>query len=91
MKIEVEIWSDNHGKDETFGTKPNEPHKICWTLAIGDNVIDATLQAVRTILLPKNPDLPIHVIGSGKDAWGHAVLRIKIAESEFVCGAKIVL
>jgi len=91
MQIEVEIWSDNHSKDELFGTKPNQPHRICKALTIGGDLIEATFQAVRSILLPDNPDERINVVGSGKDPLGRSVLRMRIAESEFVCAAKAIL
>lgn len=91
MQIEVEIWSDNHGKDETFGTKPNEPHKVCLVVVNGDDLIEAVLRAVRSVLLSSTPCEKIHVIGGGNDVLGREVLRMRIAESEFVCAAKVVL
>ena len=90
MKVKVEIWCDNHGKDETFGTKPNEPHFITEKVENGDDVFKTVIIVIRRTLKLKDNE-PIHIQGYGEDGRGNLVVRMKIAESEFVCSAKVVM
>ena len=40
MTVSVKVWSDNHGHDEIFGTKPNVPHDAYKEEIVVENGMD---------------------------------------------------
>ena len=91
MSILVNVWSDNKGKDETFGSDPNRPHFVYTGKVEGQDLVAAILQSVYETIIPKDCHETIRVIGSGPKMKGYQTIRLRIAENEYVCSATLQL
>ena len=89
-KVTIQVWSDNHGHDEMFGTTPNKPHYLYDdTVEVDDSVNDlevAIQDNIRKKLMKDCEDLPIRVIAknSFSQCKDIAEIRLRIANSEYV-------
>lgn len=93
MTINLKIWSDNHGKDETFGTKPNESHIVkedVIQVGNGSNLLNVLLQWFRkTLAISPKEEIRIMARNSYAPAQGIEEVRLWVAENEYVCQAVV--
>ena len=93
MTINLKIWSDNHGKDETFGTKPNEPHTVMEDVIQvknGSDLLNALLQWFRkTLAIDPKEEIRIMARNSYAPSQGIEQVRLWVAENEYVCQAVV--
>lgn len=92
IKVLVQVWSDNHGHDETFGTQPNRPHYIYDNTLQCPSTSNLLAILANNVMRKFNVDQtePIHVIGVNSYS-GMEELRIRIANSEYCCRAVVTL
>lgn len=93
MNVSIQVWSDNHGHDETFGTKPNEPHYIYnQTLNVSNNsnLFAVIIESLKETILTQTPTEPIYVMWENSCSNLEEV-RIRIANSEYLCRAVVTL
>ena len=94
MKVHIQVWSDNHGKDETFGTKPNQPHSIYKEnveVVDGANLLGMVIDSLRRNLMKKSPNELITILARNDfgDLNGLEEVRLEIANQIFVCRATV--
>lgn len=90
MNVQIQVWSDNHGHDETFGTKPNEPHYVYnKTVCVksGDNLLAVIAESIRNTII-RNQSEPIYVMWENNYS-GLEEVRVRIANSEYCCRAVV--
>jgi hypothetical protein len=93
MNVLIQVWSDNHDHDEIFGTKPNEPHYIYnQTLNVPDNtnLFAVIIASLKETILTQTPTEPIYVMWENSYSNLEEV-RIRIANSEYLCRAVVTL
>lgn len=93
MNVQIQVWSDNHGHDETFGTKPNKPHYIYdETIALpgSSNLLAVIVSGLRHTILARSPEEPIYLMGKNSYS-GLEEVRVRIANSEYCCRAVVTL
>ena len=59
MDVLIQVWSDNHGHDETFGTQPNKHHYVyddTVQVESGSNLLAVIAESIRNTLI-KNPSV----------------------------------
>ena len=86
----IQVWSDNHGHDETFGTKPNEPHYVyddTVQVKSGDNLLAVIAENLRSTFVGTEP---IYVMWQ-KSYSGIEEVRVRIANNEYLCRAVVTL
>ena len=91
VKVLVQVWSDNHGHDENFGTKPNKPHYVCdKTIEVPQdaNLLAAIASCLQQTILARNPNEQIHVMWEKLYPKLEEV-RVRIANSEYLCRAVV--
>ena len=96
MKVHIQVWSDNHGKDETFGTKPNQPRSIYKEIVeieYGANLLGVVIDSLRKNLMKKSPNEPITILARNDfgEQSGLEEVRLEIANQIFVCQAVVCL
>ena len=50
MDVLIQVWSDNHGHDETFGTQPNKHHYVyddTVQVESGSNLLAVIAESIR--------------------------------------------
>ena len=93
MKVLIQVWSDNHGHDETFGTKPNETHFVyneTVDAPQGSNLFAVIVSSLRQTILAKSLNEPIRLMWE-KPYSNFEEVRVRIANSEYLCRAVITL
>ena len=92
MNVLIQVWSDNHGHDETFGTRPNEPHYVynnTVQVEVGTNLLAVIAENIRSTII-RNQTEPIHVMWQNSYS-GLEEVRVRIANSEYCCRAVVTL
>lgn len=94
MKVQIRVWSDNHGKDETFDTRPNGPHYLYGdekNLEEGADLLNAIMASLHEKFLKDRPDEPVYLLYRNSFVLGSGIeeVRVKIAEEAYVCSAII--
>lgn len=92
MNVLIQVWSDNHGHDETFGTRPNKPHYVyddTVQVESGSNLLAVIAERIRNTLI-RNQAEPIYVMWKNSFS-GMEEVRVRIANSEYCCRAVVTL
>ena len=92
MDVLIQVWSDNHGHDETFGTRPNKPHYVyddTVQVEPGSNLLAVIAESIRNTLI-RNQAEPIYVMWKNSFS-GMEEVRVRIANSEYCCRAVVTL
>ena len=92
MNVLIQVWSDNHGHDETFGTKPNAPHYVyddTVQVKSGGNLLAVIAESIRSAII-RNQSEPIYVMWKNSYS-GLEEVRVRIADSEYCCRAVVTL
>lgn len=92
MDVLIQVWSDNHGHDETFGTKPNELHYVyndTVQVKSGDNLLGVIAENIRKAIIG-NQSEPIYVMWENSYS-GLEEIRVRIANNEYLCRAVLTL
>lgn len=90
MNVLIQVWSDNHGHDETFGTQPNKPHYVyddTVQVEPGSNLLAVIAENIRSTFVGAEP---IYVMW--QDSYSELEeVRVRIANSEYYCRAVVTL
>ena len=90
MNVLIQVWSDNHGHDETFGTKPNMPHYVyndTVHVEPDSNLLAVMAESIRNTFVGTEP---IYVMWQNSYS-GIEEVRVRIANSEYCCRAVVIL
>ena len=86
----IQVWSDNHGHDETFGTQPNKLHYVYdKTVQVepDSNLLAVIAENLRSTFVGTEP---IYVIWENSYS-GLEEVRVRIANNEYLCRAVVTL
>ena len=92
MNVLIQVWSDNHGHDETLGTQPNKHHYVyddTVQVESGSNLLAVIAESIRNTLI-RNQAEPIYVMWKNSFS-GMEEVRVRIANSEYCCRAVVTL
>ncbi len=93
MTVILRIWSDNHDKDEMFGTKPNKPNLVKSeeiSIEKGVDLLNVLIQWFRkTLAIDPKEEIRIMARNSYRPSQGIEEVRLWVAENEYVCQAVV--